>query len=106
MDPRAHRKLGDEDIAALGKEDGRLCGNHLDVGIRLHDLLNAREGQLVQLVVVGFGLEVVDRLLPVGGQDVAVVAYKALVYLFSSWSIESVESSPQREKIQTFAQVP
>lgn len=67
MDPGAHRKLGDEDIAALGEEDGRLGGDHLDVGIGLHDLLDAREGQLVQLVVVRFGLEVVDRLLPVGG---------------------------------------
>lgn len=82
MDPSSHRKLSDKDIAALSEEDRRLCGDHLDVGIGLHDLLDAREGQLVQLVVVGFGLEVVDSLLPVGGQDVAVVAYKALVYLF------------------------
>lgn len=35
----------------------------------------------MDLVVVGFGLEVVDRLLPVGSKNVAVIAMQALINL-------------------------
>ena len=36
----------------------------------------------MELVVVGFGLEVVDCLLPVGSENVAVIDMQALVDLF------------------------
>lgn len=36
----------------------------------------------MDLIVVGFGLEVVDRLLPVGSENVAVIAMQALIDLF------------------------
>ena len=67
VDPGAHGELGDEDIAAFGEQDGGFGGDHLDVRVGFHDFLDAREGKLVELVVVRFGFEVVDRLLPVGG---------------------------------------
>ena len=81
MDPSAHRELGDENVAAFGEQDRGLGRNHLDVGIGFHDLLDAGEGQLVQLVIVGFVLELVDGVLPIGGQDVAIAAHEALVDL-------------------------
>ena len=84
MNPSSHGEFRDEDIAALGEEDGSLGRDHFDVRIGFHDFFDAREGQLVEFVVVGFGFEVVDGLLPVRGEDVAVVAYEALVYLFVS----------------------
>lgn len=65
VDPGAHGQLGDEDVAALCEQDGGLCGNHLDVGVGLHDLLYASQWQLMDLVVVVIRLEVVDDVLPV-----------------------------------------
>ena len=47
---------------------------HLHVGVALHDLLDARKRELVDLVVVVLRLEHRHDLLPVGVQDVAVVA--------------------------------
>lgn len=79
MNPRAHRQLGDENVTAFGKEDRRLCRDHLDFWVGLHDLLYPCEGQLVQLVVVGIALEMVDSLLPVGREDVLVLPVEALV---------------------------
>lgn len=67
VDPCAHCKLGDEDVAAFGEEDGSFGADHLDLGIGLHHLLDSSEGQLVDFEVMGVGFEVVDRLLPVGG---------------------------------------
>lgn len=81
VDPGAHGQLSDEDITTLGEEDGGLGGDHLDFGVSLHDLLDAREGQLVDLVIMGVVLKVVDGVLPVGGQDVLVLAGEALVSL-------------------------
>ena len=36
----------------------------------------------MDLVVVGFGLEVVDCLLPVGSENIAVITMQALIDLF------------------------
>lgn len=48
---RAARQIGDKDLARPGKEDRRLGGNHLDLVVRLHHLLDSRQ-----------------RKLPLGGQ--------------------------------------
>lgn len=74
VDPRAHGELGDKGLACLGEYDGRFGRDHLDFRVGLHDLLDARERELVDLVVVVFRLEHRHDLLPVGVQDVAVVA--------------------------------
>lgn len=79
MDPGSHGQLGDENVATLGKQDGRLGRDHLDFRVSLHDLLDARQRQLVELVVVLVGFEVVDCVLPIRGQDVLVLAMEALV---------------------------
>lgn len=41
VDPCAHGQLGDEDVAALGEEDGRLGRDHLHLRVGLHDFLDA-----------------------------------------------------------------
>lgn len=74
MDPRTHGELGDEGLARFGEDYGCLSRDHLDFGVGLHDLLDARERELVDLVVVVFRLEHGHDLLPVGVEDVAVVA--------------------------------
>ena len=71
MDPGAHGEFGDEDVAALCEEDGGLCGDHFDFRVSFHDFFYPRQRQLVDLVVMVVGFEVVDRVLPVGGEDVA-----------------------------------
>ena len=81
MYPGTHCQLGDEDIAPLGKKDGCLGRDHLYFWIGLHDLFYAGQGQLVGFEVVRVGFEVVDGVLPVGGQNVARWARKALIYL-------------------------
>lgn len=81
MNPGSHGELRDEYVAALGEEDGRFGGYHLDFGIGLHDLFDASEGQLMNLVVVRVALQVADGLLPVSRQDVLVLACEALVNL-------------------------
>lgn len=79
MNPRAHGQFGDKDIASLGEEDGCFSRDHLDFGVRLHDLLDSCQGQLMELVVVGIILEVVDSLLPISRQNFLVVALKTLM---------------------------
>lgn len=74
MNPRAHGKLCDKGLASLGEDYRRFGGDHLDFRVGLHDLFDARERQLVDLVVVIFRLEHRHDLLPVSVQDVAVVA--------------------------------
>jgi hypothetical protein len=74
VDPGAHGELGDEGLAGFGEDDRRFGGDHLDFWVGLHDLLDARERQLVDLVVVVLRLEHRHDLLPVGVEDVAVVA--------------------------------
>lgn len=74
VDPGAHRQLRDEDVAPLGEEDRRLRRDHFHLRIRLHHLLDPRQWQLVDLVVVRVRLQVVDCLLPVSSQDVAVLS--------------------------------
>ena len=81
VDPGAHGEFGDEDVAALGEEDGRFGRDHLYFRVGFHDFFDAREGELVDFEVVAVGFEVVDCLLPVGGEDVAGDAGEALVYL-------------------------
>ena len=48
--------LGDEDVAALGEQYWGFGGDHLDLGVRFHDLLDARKRQLVHFVVVVLSL--------------------------------------------------
>ena len=74
VDPRAHRQLGDEDVAALGEQNRSFGRYHLDLWVRLHDFLNASQGELVDFVVMSLGLEVADGLLPISREDVAVVS--------------------------------
>lgn len=74
VNPGAHGELGDEGLAGFGEDYRRLGGDHLDFGVGLHDLLDARERELVDLVVVVLCLEHRHDLLPVCVQDVAVVA--------------------------------
>lgn len=45
----------------------------------------------MKLVVMCLGFEMTDRLLPVGGQNVAIIANKALIHLF-----EEPLASPSR----------
>ena len=44
MDPGAHCEFRDEDVATFGEENGSFCRDHLDFGVRLHDLLDASKG--------------------------------------------------------------
>ena len=74
VDPGAHGELGNEGLAGLGEYYGRFGRNHLDFRVRFHDLLDASERELVDLVVVVLGLEHGDDLLPVGVENVAVVS--------------------------------
>ena len=74
MDPGAHGELGDEDIAAFGEEDGRFGRDHLHFRIGLHHLLDAGQRQVVLLIVVVGSFDLGDLLLPVGVENVAVVA--------------------------------
>ena len=62
----------------------------------------------MQLIVVGFGLELADGVLPIGGQDVAIAAYEALVDLQSSVNgIRSTKSGPLLGmRLRTLAHVP
>lgn len=46
-------ELEDEHLAGLGEEDGGLCGDHADVLVRFHDLLDAREREEMVLEVGG-----------------------------------------------------
>jgi len=74
VDPGAHGELGDEGLAGLGEDYGRFGRDHLDFRVGFHDFLDARERELVDLVVVVFGLEHGHDLLPVCVEDVAVVS--------------------------------
>lgn len=81
VDPRAHRQLGDEDIAAFGEENGRLSRDHLHVRIRLHHFLYARQRQLVNLVVVVLIFQVADDMLPICRQDITGLPCETLIHL-------------------------
>jgi len=52
VEPGADGELEDEELAGLGEEDGGLGGDHADVLVGLHDLLDAGQGELVVLEVV------------------------------------------------------
>lgn len=81
VNPRAHGQLRDEDVAALRKQDWCLSRDHLDVRVCFHDFLDARQRELMQLIVVFIGLELRDLLLPVRVENIAVVARQPLVDL-------------------------
>lgn len=83
VDPGAHGELCDEDVAAFGEEYGGFGGDHLNLGVSLHDLLDPGQRKLVDLEIMVVGLEMVDCLLPVGGQNLARGACQALVDLES-----------------------
>jgi hypothetical protein len=67
VDPRAHRQFRYEYVATFREENGRLSGDHFHLGVGLHDLLDTRQRELMDLEIMGVGLKVVDGLLPVGG---------------------------------------
>ena len=85
MYPGPHSKLGDEDVATFRKEYRGFCTDHLHIRVGFHDLLYARKWKLMKFIVVRLGLKVVDGLLPIRRQDVAVIADEALIYLYK-WS--------------------
>ena len=98
VDPRAHGELGDEGLASLGEDYRRFGGDHLDFWIGLHDFLDARKRKLVDLVVVVFCLEHRHDLLPVGVQDVAVVARaEALGDLSCDASVRVLDAKSRRD---------
>ena len=47
-----HWKFSDEYVTAFCKENLSFSGDHLRVWIRLHDFLDASQGQLMNLVIV------------------------------------------------------
>ena len=97
MDPRAHGELCDKGLASLGEDYRRFGGDHLDFRVRLHDLLDARKWKLVDLVVVVFCLEHRHDLLPVGVQDIAVVARaEALGDLSRDASVRVLDAKSRR----------
>lgn len=110
MDPRAHGELCDKGLASLGEDYRRFSRDHLDFRVGLHDLLDARERKLVDLVVVVFRLEHRHDLLPVGVQDVAVVARaEALGYLSRDASVRVIDAKGMRNmknRILTLPQWP
>jgi hypothetical protein len=61
--PAAVGELEDEHLAGAGEDDGRLGGDHADVLVGLHDLLDAGERQVVVLEVGG-GLDLAVLLRP------------------------------------------
>ena len=78
VDPGAHGEFGDEHVAAFGEEDGGFGADHFYFWVGFHHFFYSREGQLVHFVVVVFGFEFGYLVLPVGVEDVAVGAAKAL----------------------------
>lgn len=88
MDPCAHGELGDEDIATFREEDWCLSRYHLHIWVCLHNLLDSRQWQLVEFVVMIVGFEVVDYLLPVGRKDITIVTLQTLIYL---WQVRSAK---------------
>ena len=81
VNPGAHCELGDENVASFGEEDGSFGRDHLDFRVRFHDFFYPCERKLVELVVMVFGLEGVDCLLPVRCEDLFGLALKTLVHL-------------------------
>lgn len=81
VDPSAHSELGDEDVAAFCKKYRSFRGDHLNVRIGLHDLLYPGKWEMVVFIIMIFRLKVVYSLLPVCGEDFALVADEALGYL-------------------------
>lgn len=61
--PAAVGELEDEHLARPGEHDGGLGGDHADVLVGLHDLLDAGEGEVVVLEVGG-GLDLAVLLRP------------------------------------------
>lgn len=81
MYPCAHSELRNEYVAAFREENGRFGGDHLDLWVGFHDLLDTRQWQLVKLVVVFVRLQLRDLLLPVRVEDVAIGAIESLIHL-------------------------
>jgi hypothetical protein len=78
VDPGTHGELDNEDVAALGEEDRGFGRDHLYLGIRFHDLLDASKRQLVHFVVVVLGLQLGDLILPVDIENITGLAGQAL----------------------------
>lgn len=81
MNPCTHGQLGDEDVATFGKQDWGFRRYHLDLGIRFHNLLDACQWQLMNLVIVSLSLQIGNGLLPIGRQDVPILAMESLADL-------------------------
>lgn len=91
MYPGTHSQFGDEYVAALGEENGCLGRDHFHFRVGLHHLLDSSKRQLVQLELMSVALEMADGLLPIGGQDILVLAGQALmdlkrIVIVSRWS--------------------
>lgn len=111
MNPGAHSELGDEYVTAFCKEYGCFSGNHFDLGIGLHDFLYPCQWQLVEFVIVVFILELIDSLLPVRCEDVAVVTVQTLgnlrIHQYSCSSVmEKVVVVEKDGRWDTFANAP
>ena len=99
MDPRAHGELCDKGLASLGEDYRRFSRDHLDFRVGLHDLLDARERKLVDLVVVVFRLEHRHHLLPVSVQNVAIVARAEALRDLSRDALARVFDAETRRKV-------
>lgn len=106
MYPSTHCELRNEDITPLGEQDWRLRRDHFDFGVGFHNLLDAREWQLVYLEFVLLGLEMADCLLPVRSEDVLVLAGQALVNLLSQNDVSDVGDGDWPGRRHTFAHGP
>lgn len=78
VDPGAHGEFGDEDVAAFGEEDGSFGRDHLHLRVGFHDLFDPRQWKLVQFVIMILGFKFCYLLLPIGIEDIAVLALEAL----------------------------
>lgn len=85
MNPCTHGQFGDEDVAAFGKQDWSLGRYHLHLRIRFHYFFDAGQRQLVDLVVMSFGLQVGYGLLPISGKNIPILAVQALVDVCPCW---------------------
>ena len=85
--PCPHGQFSDEDVTALCKQYWGFRRYHLDIRISLHDLLDSSQRKLMEFVIVRVILEGVDSLLPIGRQDVAVVAIEPLTDLSERVSV-------------------
>ena len=89
VDPRSHGEFCNENVTSLGEQDGSFGRNHFDFGVRFHDFFDARQRQRMNLVIVVLIFQRVDCLLPICGQNFAIVAGQTLANLNPRSATES-----------------